>query len=192
MEPSTVSSAEKSTDSGTHPGRRRLWERKQPQPSSVIDAISINDEVYINRRAVYKIKTYEKLAKQQKRLYRFFSMVALLGSATVPVLINFGERYQLGIIDNVLLTTAISLLVTIVVSIEKLYQFREHWRSYAAVAADLHYEQLQFQAKAGVYSEKALKKDTGVTAFQKFVIRFEGRINQEKSDRIDWETGQST
>lgn len=182
MKPNTVSS----------PGWRRLWARKQPQPSSVIDKISIEAEEYMNLRAVYKIKTYEKLAKQQKRWYRFISVVALLGSATVPVLINFGERYQLGI-GNVLLTTAISLLVTIIVSIETLFQFREHWRSYAAVAAALHHEQLQFQAKAGVYSEKALKKDPeGVAAFQKFVIRFEGIINQEKSDRIDWETGQST
>jgi hypothetical protein len=192
METSTGSAAKETSDLGTQPGKWWLQGARQLQPSSVIDAISIEPEDYMNRRAVYKINTYERLAKQQKRWYRVFGLVALLGSATVPVLINLDETYLSGM-DRVLLTTAISLLVTIAVSIEKLFQFREHWRSYDGVAAALHHEQLQFQARAGVYSEKALEKDPeGVSAFQKFVVRFEGLIDQEKSDRIDWETTQST
>jgi hypothetical protein len=193
MEPNTVSSAEEPTDSGAHPNGPREWECPQVPPLSVMGGMEIEPEQYMECRAVYKIKTYEKLAKQHKHWYLFSSGVALLGSVIVPVLINLGEQYQLPV-DHVVLTTIISLLVTISVSIEKLLQFREHWRSFAAVAADLHYEQLQFQAGAGEYSEEALKKDKakGVDAFQKFVIRFEGRINQEKGARIEWETEQNT
>ena len=89
--------------------------------------------------------------------------------------------------DLTLVVTILSLIVTILVSVEKLFGFREHWRSYDAVAASLHYEQLLFQTKAGVYGEK---KSTPEQLFRLFVKRFEGLILEEKQLRIAMETEQ--
>jgi Protein of unknown function (DUF4231) len=148
--------------------------------------LNLSPQEYVTKRVAAKIKGYSTAAKLQRRWYLLTSIAAIISSATVPVLVNLGKATNGGI-DPVLVTTIISLIVTILVSVEKLFRFREHWRSYDTVAAALHYEQLLFQTKSGVYSKRGA---TQKQLFPLFVKRFEGLILDEKNMRISMETDQ--
>jgi hypothetical protein len=155
---------------------------------NIEEYVTLSLEEYVKKRVAVKINGYSRAARTQRRWYLLTSTVAIIGSATVPVLVNLGKVTNGGI-DPVLVTTVISLIVTILVSAEKLYRFREHWRSYDAVAAALHYEQLLFQSRAGIYGRKGV---TGEQLYPQFVKRFEGLILEEKNMRIAMETDQPT
>ena len=145
--------------------------------SHIKPTLSVTPDEYMKDRVVYKIELYAKLSKQQKLWYQLTSIIGIICAASVPVLINLGV--------NVALPTILSLAVTILVSFEKLFHFREHWRNYDAIAAFLRSEQLQFQTGAGVYKEKASKPDD---AFRLFVRRIEGGVKDERNDTIEMRT----
>ncbi len=153
---------------------------------SIEKYLNLSPEEYVTKRAAERINSYADAAKSQSRWYYGTSTAAIIGSAIVPVLVNLGKQLTNVGIDPVLATTIISLIVTILVSAEKLFRFREHWRSYETVAAALRYEQLLFQTRAGKIYGK-----TGATEeqlFPQFVKRFEGLILEEKNMRIAMET----
>lgn len=149
----------------------------------------VSPKEYMKDRVEVKIKGYTDAASKQRRRYWWISVVTIIVSATVPVLITLSKTDIVKKVDLTLVVTILSLIVTILVSVEKLFRFREHWRSYDGVAAKLHYEQLLFQTKAGVYSEKDAKQEK---LFPLFVKRFEGLILEEKSLRIAMETEQDS
>lgn len=126
-------------------------------------------------RVVRKINVYDKLSKQQKFRYQVTSLFGIVLAASVPVSIN--------LCDDPLVPTILSLIVTILISMEKLFHFREHWRNYDEMAAFLRSEQLQFQTGAGEYEDKD-------KAFSHFVTRVEQAISSERKDTIEMRTSE--
>lgn len=141
------------------------------------DQLKISQEEYMSSRVHFKMKNYDKLGNRHRWFYYISSFVSIVCAATVPVLIAAGERYKLE-------ATILSLLVTILVSLEKLFHFREHWRNYDSIASHLRNEQLLFQTKSGVYDEKETDDD----AFKLFVKRIEEGIKSEREQTIEMRT----
>jgi hypothetical protein len=145
--------------------------------SHIKSVLSISPEEYMKDRVVYKIDVYTKKSEQHKSWYQLTSVLGIILASSVPVLINLDV--------NVIVPTVLSLVVTILVSLEKLFHFREHWRNYDAIAAFLRSEQLQYQTLSGVYKEKAGNPGD---AFQAFVRRIEEGIKDERNDTIEMRT----
>lgn len=152
-------------------------DKKPPSGTYIKPGLSITPEEYMQDRVVYKINTYTKLSRQHKLRYELTSIIAIVCAASVPALINYGW--------NNALPTALSLLVTILISMEKLFHFREHWRNYDEIAAFLRSEQLQYQTLSGVYKKNPSKKEE---AFRLFVRRIEEGIKEERSETIEMRT----
>lgn len=158
------------------------------EDSHIKPQLAISPEEYMKDRVVYKINLYAKMSEQQKFWYQLTSAMAIICAASVPVLINLGI--------HVLAPTILSLVVTILVSLEKLFHFREHWRNYDAIAAFLRSEQLQFQTLSGVYKERVAEENGqgrqqqpgSGEAFQLFVGRIEEGIKEERNDTIEMRT----
>ncbi len=199
----TTCSPDPETSASTKARAWAFWQRnpKPLVPPEIASSVKVGHEKYMKYRVAHKVEGYTNAAKKQRRWYLWTSVAAIVGSATVPVLITLNKDITSGI-DLAFIATILSLIVTILVSIEKLYRFREHWRSFDSVAAALHYEQLLFQTRAGVYGEKAAEKgaekqgaEQGAEQdakkeqlFALFVKRFEGLILEEKNLRIAMET----
>lgn len=148
------------------------------QPESHIkEKQSISPDDYMKDRVILKMNRYISKSEQYRLLYHLTSVVTIICSASVPVLINLGV--------HILVPTILSLVVTILVSLEKLFHFREHWRNYDAIAAFLRSEQLQFQTRAGVYHRKGAKSQA---AFLLYVKRIEAGIKDERNDTIGMRT----
>jgi hypothetical protein len=112
--------------------------------------------------------------------YLATSLVGIVVAASVPAAINLG-------FDPVV-PTILSLIVTILVSAEKLFHFREHWRNYDEMAAFLRSEQLQFQTGSSDYKDK---DQDGDKAFCRLVTRVEQAISSERKDTIEMRTQES-
>ena len=149
------------------------------QDSHIKSTLSISPDEYMNDRVVYKINKYVEKSERQKIYYQVTSIVAIVFAASVPVLINLGV--------NLVLPTILSLVVTILVSLEKLFHFREHWRNYDTIASVLRREQLEFQTLSGVYKKKDSKLDD---TFPIFVRRIEEAIRAERNDTIEMRTSE--
>jgi uncharacterized membrane protein len=144
------------------------------QDSHIKPQLSISPEEYMRDRVIYKINLYVKLSERQKLWYQWTSVIGIIFAASVPVLINLGI--------HVIVPTILSLVVTVLVSLERLFHFREHWRNYDAIAAFLRTEQLQFQTLTGVYKDKATKPED---AFRLFFKRIEEGIKEERNDTFE-------
>jgi hypothetical protein len=141
--------------------------------------LALTPEIYFKDRVEEKIRAYTRLSK----VYRFFYLVtgtlSIVSSAAVPVLINasINERYA----------TLLSLFVTILVALERLFRFREYWRNFDFAEESLKREKYLYQARSGEYDNK---KDED--AFQLFVRRFEEKIREERLQTLDDRTRDST
>ena len=133
-------------------------------------------EDYIKDRVQYKINLYGCLARSQKRSYHFFAITIGIFSAAVPVLISFSDT------ENYLkiLATVLSLLVTILVVVQELYKFREHWRNYSLIEINLRKEEMLFSTTAEHYA----KEDGPEKRFKLFVRKIETLIETERNDTI--------
>ena len=140
------------------------------------DALEISPEDYMKSRVNYKMEIYGTLSNRHRWFYYIASFTSIVCAAIVPVLISLGTGYQLP-------ATILSLLVTIFVSMEKLFHFRQHWRNYDSIESFLRSEQIYFQTRSGVYDEKD-EKD----AFELFVRRIEDAIKNEREQTIEMRT----
>jgi len=149
--------------------------------------LAIDPEEYMQDRAIYKMERYARKSMWHKYWYQWTSVAVIVFSASVPVLINLSDNVPVlnTFTFNILVPTLLSLAVTILVSLEKLFHFREHWRNYDAMAAFLRSEQLQFQTHSGAYREKSAKPED---AFRHFVKRIEEGIKEERNDTIAMRT----
>jgi hypothetical protein len=147
------------------------------QNPHIKSALAVTPEDYMVDRVIYKIEVYTKLGHQMKFRYQLTSIVGIACAAIVPALINLSV--------NRVVPTILSLVVTILVSLEKLFHFREHWRNYDAIAALLRSEQIQFQTNAGPYKGKPDDQ-----AFELFVERIEKGLSEERSDTIGMRTSE--
>jgi len=145
--------------------------------------LKLTPETYFKERVDDKIKAYTRLSRTYRGAYLIVGTLSITASASVPVLINadLGERFP------TLFPTLLSLFVTILVSLERLFRFREYWRNFDFAEEALRREKFLFQAKAGEYANK--NEDD---AFRLFVRRFEEKIRSERNQTLDDRTRDST
>lgn len=101
---------------------------------------------YVEHRLLRKIGRYKRLGAKNRRFYYCSSAIAIISAATVPVLISLDKMNWLAI--------ALSLIVTIVVSLESLFHFREHWRNYDNAEEALRRHEFLFGTRSGIYQGK--------------------------------------
>lgn len=142
-------------------------------PSSA--ALDMNPAQYMHERADYKIDLYQRLSRQQKVRYYFVSVLTIILAASVPVAVN--------VFDGRVAPTVIGLLLTILVGLEKLFLFREHWKNYDLAEESLRKEKYLYLARAGGYAGK-----DEVEAFRILVENFEERIHEERAGTIEART----
>jgi hypothetical protein len=143
---------------------------------------SLTPEKYFKERVNEKISAYTRLSRIYRVCYLVTGSLSIISSAAVPVLINansllLSERYA----------TFVSLFVTILVSLERLFRFREYWRNFDFAEEALKREKYLFQARSGEYDRK-----NDEDAFQLFVKRFEEQIRQERLQTLDDRTRDSS
>lgn len=131
---------------------------------------------YLGTRVGHRIEAYRRKGNFYRYTYLTMASVSAIAAATVPVLINLDQ------VDT-LYPTLLSLVVTVLVSLEGLYHFREHWKNYDLMKTYLRQETCLFQARAGHY-----RGCDDQQAFTSFVERIEDAIAKERSQTINMRT----
>lgn len=140
---------------------------------------SASDPVqYLETRVDFKTEAYRRKGERYRWSYLITSTTAAIAAATVPVLINLDVPK--------IAPTLLSLLVTVLVSVEGIFHLREHWRSYDLMKSFLRQEACLFQAKGGVYRNKAADE-----AFVLLVERVEDGIAKERAQTIEMRTARN-
>lgn len=137
--------------------------------------LRLTPEEYMEDRVTYKIVLYGKLGDRHRWFYYISSLISIVCAALVPVLIK-SEGYDLYAI-------ILSLIVTILVTVEKLFHFRQHWRNYDSIESYLRREQLLYQRRASIY-----KGMSDEDAAELFVNRVEDGIKHERDETIEMRT----
>lgn len=138
-----------------------------------------NPNDYLKTRVDFKTEAYRLKGERYRWSYLITAATAAIAAAAVPVLIN---------LDNVspLVPTLLSLLVTILVSVEGIFHLREHWKNYDLMKSFLRQEACLFQAGAGAYRGKDEKE-----AFVLLVERVEDGIAKERAQTIEMRTARA-
>ena len=136
-------------------------------------------EKYLETRVDFKTEAYRRKGERYRWTYLITATIAAGAAATVPVLINLDVPK--------IAPTLLSLLVTILVSIEGIFHLREHWRSYDLMKSFLRQEACLFQAKGGAYRNKAADE-----AFILLVERVEDGIAKERAQTIEMRTARTS
>lgn len=142
--------------------KEKHWSHQKLRPYS-----SMTPEEYIDERLNQFREWYDKKAVIAKRNYQWMRAVTVIGSAVVPVLVN------LPLDENAIryLTTAVSLVVVILISLESVFHFREQW---------LAKEYFNFVTGEGPYRNQDEKE-----AFLNFVDRIENAIASENASTLN-------
>ncbi len=138
-------------------------------PRTAFDA-----ERYIEERLGQYQRWYDRKAVDAKTRYLRMRGTAVIGGAIVPVLVNVTLPYV------AIVTTALSLLVVIVVSLESVYHYREQWKNYRATEQFLGRERVYFQTGVGPYNEL-----DQAAAFKLLVDRVEAAIAVENAATLN-------
>jgi hypothetical protein len=133
---------------------------------------NLTPDTYFTERVNAKIAGYTRLSRIYRGCYLLVGSLSIISSAAVPVLINT----SIGVISP----TILSLVVTILVALERLFRFREHWRNFSFAEEALKREKYLYQAKAGEYGDKEQDE-----AFRLFVRRFEEKVKEERIQSLD-------
>jgi hypothetical protein len=134
---------------------------------------------YIQTRVDYKTEAYRRKGEHYRFGYQTTATLAAVAAATVPVLINFKDVPPI-------VPTLLSLLVTILVTLEGIFHFREHWKSYDLMKSFLRQEACLFEAGAGAYRGKGANE-----AFVLLVERVEDAIAKERAQTIEMRTSRA-
>ena len=134
---------------------------------------------YIQTRVDYKTEAYRRKGEHYRFGYQTTATVAAIAAAAVPVLINFKDVPSI-------VPTLLSLLVTILVTMEGIFHFREHWKTYDLMKSFLRQEACLFEAGAGTYRGKAPNE-----AFMLLVERVEDAIAKERAQTIEMRTSRA-
>jgi hypothetical protein len=134
---------------------------------------------YLRTRVDYKTEAYRAKGERYRWSYLIMASLGAVAAAAVPVLIN---------LKNVpsIYPTLLSLLVTVLVSLEGIFHFREHWKNYDLMKSFLRQEACLFQAGAGAY-----RGQEPSVAFSLLVERVEGEIAKERAQTIQMRTARS-
>lgn len=132
---------------------------------------------YMKDRVIYKITLYGILGKRHRWLYYLTSFASIVCAALVPVLIQNPRN------STQMAAVILSLFVTVLVSAEKLFHFRQHWRNYDSIESYLRREQVSYQTRTGIYKSKEEAE-----AFNLLVSRIEEGIKHEREQTIEMRT----
>jgi hypothetical protein len=137
-------------------------------------------EEYLRTRVDFKTEAYRRKGSRYRWGYTVMACTAAIAAAAVPVLINWE-----GVPQSI--PTLLSLLVTILVSLEGILHFREHWKNYDLMKSFLRQEACLFQARGGEY-----RKHTDAAAFVLLVERIEEAISKERAQTIQMRTARTS
>lgn len=143
----------------------------------------LSPEQYIEERLNDQLRYYDRTATRAKRRYLQSRLVSVIAAALVPVLINV--KFPLS--DYV--TTALSVLVVLIVSLESVFHFREQWVNSRSTSEALRKEYFQFTSSEGPY---ATFGDDAKAAFRHFVGRAESMIEVENLSTLQVMTREAT
>lgn len=137
---------------------------------------SMTSEEYIDERLNQFREWYDKKAVSAKRNYQWMRAITVIGGSIVPVLVNLPlpdetTRY---------ITTAVSLIVVVLISLESVFHFREQWKNYRATEQLLAKEYFNFVSAEGPYRNLEAKE-----AFLSFVDRVENAIASENASTLN-------
>jgi hypothetical protein len=133
-------------------------------------------EEYLATRVDFKTDSYTRKGERYRWTYLIVASTAAVAAATVPVLINVPTVPSI-------VPTLLSLLVTVLVSLEGIFHLREHWKNYDLMKSFLRQEACLYQAKGGPYRQKS-----PADAYVLFVERVEDAIAKERSQTIEMRT----
>lgn len=136
-------------------------------------------EEYLRTRVDFKTEAYRVKGNRYRWGYQIMACTSAIAAASVPVLINWKG------VDP-LYPTLLSLLVTILVGMEGILHFREHWKNYDLMKSFLRQEACLFEAGAGVYRQKS-----AADAFVLLVERVEDAIAKERAQTIEMRTART-
>lgn len=134
---------------------------------------------YLQTRVDFKTEAYRRKGEHYRFGYQTTASLAAVAAAAVPVLINLKDV-------PAIVPTLLSLLVTILVTLEGIFHFREHWKSYDLMKSFLRQEACLFEASAGAYRGK-----TAQDAFVLLVERVEEAIAKERAQTIEMRTSRA-
>ena len=135
----------------------------------------LKSDDYVKQRLFMKIDRYKQLGGRHRRYFYVFSSVAIVSAALVPVLITLDTQSWIPI--------TLSLAVTISVSVESLFHFREHWRNYDNAEESLRRQEFLFGTRSGLYEGKNDQE-----AFRLLVSKVEEIVQTERQDTIQMRT----
>jgi hypothetical protein len=138
-------------------------------------------EDYIRTRVDFKTEAYRAKGMRYRWGYITMACTSAIAAATVPVLINLKDDVPS------IWPTVLSLLVTILVGLEGILHFREHWKNYDLMKSSLRQEACMFEAGAGAYRDK-----TSQEAFVLLVERVEEAISKERAQTIEMRTARTS
>lgn len=134
---------------------------------------------YLATRVDFKTEAYRRKGDRYRWGYLIIASVAASAAAAVPVLINLSGVHSI-------VPTLLSLLVTVLVTIEGIFHLREHWKNYDLMKSFLRQEACLFEAGAGAYRDKTPKD-----AFIILVERVEDGIAKERAQTIEMRTSRA-
>jgi len=139
-------------------------------PSELAYSAKTADE-YLRTRVAFKEEAYRVKGTMYRWCYLATASTSAVAAAMVPVLIN--------VTDDKIYPTLLSLVVTIIVGLEGIFHWREHWKNYDLMKTFLRQETCLFQAATGAYRGK-----TPEDAFKLLVERVEEEISKERAQTI--------
>jgi len=140
---------------------------------------ALTPEEYLRTRVDFKTEAYRAKGERYRWSYLIMASASVIAAATVPVLINVTRVPPI-------VSTVLSLLVTILVGLEGIIHFREHWKNYDLIKSFLRQEACLFQAHAGAYRGR-----TDDEAFKLLVERVEEAISKERAQTIQMRTART-
>jgi len=138
-----------------------------------------NPDEYLETRVDFKTEAYRRKGERYRWGYLATASVAAAAAASVPVLINLKDVPSI-------VPTLLSLLVTVLVTLEGIFHLREHWKNYDLMKSSLRQEACLFEAGAGAYRDK-----TPHDAFVLLVERVEDGIAKERAQTIEMRTSRA-
>lgn len=133
-------------------------------------------DAYLATRVDFKTDAYTRKGDHYRRGHLAVTSLAAVAAAAVPVLINLQGVPSI-------VPTLLSLLVTVLVSLEGVFHLREHWKNYDLMKSFLRQEACLYQAGAGPYRHME-----PADAFVLLVERVEDAIAKERAQTIEMRT----
>jgi hypothetical protein len=138
---------------------------------------SMKAEQYLVERVDQYCGWYDRKAVNAKWWHQAHKLVAVVGSTSVPVLVNLSvipSPYREAVV------TIFSLSVAIVVSLERVFHFGDQWKNYRSSEQFLVREKFLFASAEGPYADM-----TEQQALALLIDRCENQISAENSATLN-------